>query len=82
MSKKDRKIKKLKKEVKELKAELRQLKLASLRRRTTVATAKSQSKSPSRSPSKPQPARLNIDTPPQMAAALKSISAVRPVGQR
>jgi septal ring factor EnvC (AmiA/AmiB activator) len=75
MSKKDKKIKSLKKELKALKAELRKLKSAARRRRRSKAA-----KAPK---PKPQaPARTDIDTPPQMAAALKSISAVRPVGQR
>ena len=73
--KEDKKIKSLKKELKALKAELRKLKSAARRRRRSKAA-----KAPK---PKPQaPARTDIDTPPQMAAALKSISAVRAVGQR
>lgn len=75
MSKKDKKIKALKKEVKELKARLRKLKSASPRRTKVAKVPKPVSK--------PQtPARTDIDTPPQMSAALKSISAVRAAGQR
>ena len=79
MSKKDKKIKSLKRKLKELKAELRKLKLASLRRRhTEVAKAPK----PVTKPQAPASTRPDIDTPPQMAAALKSVSAVRAAGQR
>ena len=82
MSKKDRKIKKLKRELKALKAELRELK-SLRRRRTTVAKAKS----PPPPERKPQtqssaPERPDVDTPPLMSMALRSISAVRSAGQR
>jgi hypothetical protein len=87
MSKKDKKIKKLKKEVSELRAQLRKLKMASvLRRRAKVAkdpkpASRSVSK-PAASP-KPEPsARTDINTPAEMAVVLKSISAVRAPGQR
>ena len=81
MSKKDKKIKSLKKQLKELKAELRKLKLASLRRRRT-AVAKAPAQPPKPKPQPPAVPRMDIDTPPQMSAALKSISAVRAAGQR
>ena len=79
MSKKDKKIKSLKREVKELKAELRKLKLASGRRRRTKMA--SRSVQPATKPPAPPP-RTDIDTPVEMAMALKSISAVRSAGQR
>ena len=86
MSKKDRKIKALKREVKELKARLRKLKSTSRRKRATVRkTAKSASRPAAKSgpAAKSQaPVRTDIDTPAEMAAALKSISAVRTAGQR
>ena len=84
MSKKDKKIKKLKKEVSELRAQLRKLKMASvLRRRAKVAKPPSRPvPKPAASP-KPQPAaRTDINTPAEMAVVLKSISAVRTPGQR
>ena len=81
MSKKDRKIKKLKGELKALKAELRELK--SLRsRRTTVAKAKSPPPERKRQTQSSAPERPDADTPPLMSMALRSISAVRSTGQR
>jgi len=76
MSKKDKKIKKLKQEVKELKAELRKLKSSS-RKRTTVAKAP---KPPRRPKPQAAPERTDIDTPAEIAATLESISAVRGAG--
>jgi hypothetical protein len=85
MSKKDKKIKKLKKEVKALRAQLRKLKMASLHRRRT-GVAKDAKPAPRPAPViSPKPrasARMDIDTPAEMAAALKSISAVRTAGPR
>ena len=57
------------------------LKLASLRRRRT-AVAKAPAQPPKPKPQPPAVPRMDIDTPPQMSAALKSISAVRAAGQR
>ena len=89
MSKKDKKIKKLKKEVQDLRAQLRKLKMASvLRRRTPVAKEPKPPSAPKSAPGsaatpKPQAvARTGIDTPAEMAAVLKSVSAVPPAGQR
>jgi hypothetical protein len=93
MSKKDRKIKALKREVKALRAELRRLKSVN-GRRTTVAKARKpdpeqgpkprpqpKPKPKPKSSAQTPPARTGFDTPPLMAMALKSISAVRGPGR-
>jgi hypothetical protein len=77
MSKKDKKIKSLKKELKELKVEVRKLKLASVgRRRSKVAKALEQLPKPQA----PAPTHTEIEKSPKISAETKKVSA-RVVGQ-
>jgi hypothetical protein len=78
MSKKDKKIKVLKKELKELKAELRRLKLASVsRRRNKMAKVLGQLPKPQA----PASTLTEIEKSPKISAETKKVSACV-VGQR
>jgi len=77
MSKKDKKIKLLKKELKELKAKVRKLKLASVsQRRNKMAKALGQLPKPQA----PTPTLTEIEKSPNISAETKKVSA-RVVGQ-
>ena len=83
MSKKDKKIKSLKRELKELKAELRKLKSASLRRtRKKVAKAQKSVPRPRPKPQAPAPApgtgtRGHRHTAPDVRGTEKNLSSAR-----
>ena len=78
MSKKDKKIKSLKKELKDLKAEVRKLKSASARRRKSKMT-KALGKEPK--PRVPAPTLAKIEKSPDVAGETTGV-VTRVIGQR